>query len=57
LPYAIRLLRIPPCPDPFETRLRGFIAELSACTTTDERDQVLGNIADEVRVILNSHPV
>jgi hypothetical protein len=45
-----------PCPDPFETRLRGFIAELSACTTTDERDQVLGNIADEVRVILNSHP-
>jgi hypothetical protein len=45
-----------PCPDPFETRLRGFIAELSVCTTTDERDQVLGNIADEVRVMLNNRP-
>jgi hypothetical protein len=44
------------CPDPFETRLRGFIAELSACTTTDERDRVLGNIADEVLMILNSRP-
>jgi hypothetical protein len=43
-----------PCPDLFETRLRGFIAELAACTTTDERDRVRGNIADEVRVILNS---
>ena len=45
-----------PCPYPFETRLRGFIAELSACTTTEERDQMFGNSADEVEVILNSRP-
>jgi len=29
---------------------------LSACTTADERDRVLGNITDEVLVILNSRP-
>jgi hypothetical protein len=29
---------------------------LPVCTTTDERNRVLGNIADEVLVILNSRP-
>ncbi|MGF7213214.1 regulator of protease activity HflC (stomatin/prohibitin superfamily) [Skermanella aerolata] len=45
-----------PGTDPFETRLRTFIARLSACETTGDRDLVLAEIAERAKVILNSRP-
>lgn len=45
-----------PSTDPFETRLRIFIARLSACATVGDRDLVLAEIAEEAQVILNSRP-
>jgi hypothetical protein len=41
-----------PAPSPDAIRLREFIAQLSECRTTDERDELLDVIMEEAKEIL-----
>lgn len=45
-----------PAPSPDAIRLREFVAQLSECRTTDERDELLGAIIGEVKEILTARP-
>lgn len=45
-----------PAPSPDAIRLREFVARLSDCSTTDERDELLGAIIGEVKEILTARP-
>jgi predicted metal-dependent peptidase len=45
-----------PAPSPDAIRLREFVAQLSECSTTDERDELLGAIMGEVKEILTARP-
>jgi hypothetical protein len=45
-----------PAPSPDAIRLREFIAQLSECNTTDERDKLLDVITVEAKEILTARP-
>ncbi|GEO43143.1 hypothetical protein SAE02_72910 [Skermanella aerolata] len=45
-----------PAPSPDAIRLREFVAQLSNCSTIDERDELLGAIIGEVKEILIARP-
>jgi hypothetical protein len=45
-----------PAPSPDVIRLREFVAQLSKCSTTDERDELVGAIVGEVKEILIARP-
>jgi hypothetical protein len=53
MPRAMTAL---PAPSPDAIRLREFVAQLSECSTTDERDELLGAIMGEVKEILTARP-
>ncbi|MGF7212647.1 hypothetical protein GGE65_007282 [Skermanella aerolata] len=45
-----------PAPSPDAIRLREFVVQLSDCSTTDERDELLDAIIGEVKEILDTRP-
>jgi hypothetical protein len=45
-----------PAPSPDAIRLREFIAQLSECSTIEERDQMLDAIMVEAKEILTARP-
>jgi hypothetical protein len=55
MPHDMTAL-LAPAPDPDAERLRFFIARLSECETTDERDEVMKEVIGNVKELLTRRP-